>query len=86
MAVGEYNDGSVRDLTKVVRFSSNIAAIAAVNAGGTVTAESQGETAIMARTLGRAAAVPIIVVKIAHSGTIQRFRNTTSLTSLSLPN
>ena len=25
VAVGEYNDGSVRDLTQVVRFSSNIA-------------------------------------------------------------
>lgn len=63
VAVGEYNDGSVRDLTKVVRFSSNIAAIAAVNPSGLVTAETQGETAIMARTLGRAAAVPVIVVK-----------------------
>ena len=40
-----------------------IAAIAAVNPSGRVTAEAQGETAIMARTLGRAAAVPVIVVK-----------------------
>lgn len=63
IAVGEYNDGQVRDLTHVVRFSSNIAAIAAVNPDGMVTAESAGETAIMARTLGRAAAVPILVVK-----------------------
>lgn len=63
IAVGEYNDGSVRDLTSVVRFSSNIAAIASVNAKGIVTAESAGETAIMARTLGRAAAVPLLVVK-----------------------
>jgi hypothetical protein len=63
VAVGEYNDGSVRDLTQVVRFSSNIAPIAAVKPDGTITAESVGETAIMARTLGRAAAIPIIVVK-----------------------
>ncbi|MBL8220740.1 MAG: DUF1553 domain-containing protein [Bryobacterales bacterium] len=63
IAVGEYNDGSVRDLTSAVAFSSNIAAIASVKPGGLVTAEQAGETAIMARTLGRAAAVPIVVVK-----------------------
>ncbi|MBL8210882.1 MAG: DUF1553 domain-containing protein [Bryobacterales bacterium] len=63
IAVGEYNDGSVRDLTGAVAYSSNIAAIASVKPGGLVTAEQSGETAIMARTLGRAAAVPILVVK-----------------------
>ncbi|MCC6383351.1 MAG: DUF1549 domain-containing protein, partial [Dehalococcoidia bacterium] len=63
IAVGEYNDGSVRDLTSAVAFSSNIAAIASVKPGGLVTAEQAGETAIMARTLGRAAAIPIVVVK-----------------------
>ena len=63
IAVGEYNDGSVRDLTHVVRFSSNISAIASVKPGGQITAESVGETAIMARTLGLAAAVPLLVVK-----------------------
>lgn len=63
IATGEYNDGSVRDLTRVVRFSSNIAAIASVKTDGTVTAEGMGETAIMARTLGRAAAVPVLIVK-----------------------
>ncbi|MFN7934043.1 MAG: DUF1549 and DUF1553 domain-containing protein [Bryobacteraceae bacterium] len=63
IAVGEYNDGSVRDLTSAVAFSSNIGAIASVKPGGMVTAEQAGETAIMARTLGRAAAVPILVVK-----------------------
>lgn len=63
IAVGEYNDGSVRDLTSAVAFSSNISAIASVKPGGSVNAEQAGETAIMARTLGRAAAVPILVVK-----------------------
>ena len=63
VAVGEYNDGSVRDLTSAVAFSSNIGAIASVKPGGLVTAEQSGETAIMARTLGRAAAVRVIVVK-----------------------
>ena len=32
IAVGEYNDGSVRDLTSDVAFSSNIGAIASVKA------------------------------------------------------
>ncbi|HYI92175.1 MAG TPA: DUF1549 and DUF1553 domain-containing protein [Bryobacteraceae bacterium] len=63
VAVGEYNDGSVRDLTSSVAFRSNIGAIASVKPGGLVTAEQSGETAVMARTLGRAAAVRVIVVK-----------------------
>lgn len=63
VAVGEYNDGTVRDLTRVVAYSSNIAQIASVKPGGQITGEQPGETAIMARTLGRAAAVPILVVK-----------------------
>ncbi|MEX2261296.1 MAG: DUF1549 and DUF1553 domain-containing protein [Bryobacteraceae bacterium] len=63
VAVGEYNDGAVRDLTRIVRFSSNISEIASVKEDGLVTAETEGETAIMARMLGRAAAVPVIVVK-----------------------
>jgi hypothetical protein len=63
IAVGEYNDGSVRDLTGVVRFSSNVPPIVAAKANGTITAEGVGETAIMARTLGRAAAVTVLVIK-----------------------
>ena len=63
VAVGEYSDGSVRDLTSVVRFSSNVAAIASVTSAGSVKAEMPGETAIMARTMGQAAAVPVLVVK-----------------------
>ena len=63
VAVGEYNDGSVRDLTHIVRYSSNVSAIASVTASGIVKAEIPGETAIMARTLGQAAAVPVLVVK-----------------------
>ncbi|MEP6538002.1 MAG: DUF1549 and DUF1553 domain-containing protein [Bryobacteraceae bacterium] len=82
VAFGEYSDGSVRDLTNVVKFSSNIGAIASVDAHGVVTAEQEGETAIMARTMGRAAAVPVIVVKdrplkdypvIAENNFIDRF-------------
>jgi hypothetical protein len=63
IAVGEYSDGSVRDLTQIVNYSSNVSAIASVASSGAVKAEIPGETAIMARTLGRAAAVPVLVVK-----------------------
>lgn len=63
IAVGEYTDGSVRDLTNTVRYSSNVAAIASVTPSGTVKAEIPGETAIMARTMGQAAAVPVLVVR-----------------------
>ncbi|MBM3724238.1 MAG: DUF1553 domain-containing protein [Acidobacteria bacterium] len=63
VAVGRYADGSSRDLTPRVRFSSNVPAIAAVDASGEITAETPGETAIMVRTLGRAAAVPVLVVR-----------------------
>lgn len=63
VAAGEYNDGSVRDLTQVVNYSSNVTAIASVTSAGTVKAEIPGETAVMARTLGQAAAVPVLVVK-----------------------
>jgi hypothetical protein len=63
VAIGEYSDGSVRDLTSAVAFNSNVGAIASVKPGGLVTAEQSGETAVMARTLGRAAAVRITVVK-----------------------
>ena len=63
IAVGEYSDGSVRDLTNIVRYSSNIGAIASVTTGGMVKPEIPGETAIMARTMGQAAAVPVLVVK-----------------------
>lgn len=62
-AKGTYSDGSSRDLTDIVRFSSNIPGIASVSASGEVVAEAVGETAIMVRTLGQAAAVPILVVK-----------------------
>jgi Protein of unknown function (DUF1553)/Protein of unknown function (DUF1549)/Bacterial Ig-like domain (group 2) len=63
VATGEYSDGSVRDLTRTVRYSSNEAAIASVSSSGSVRAEMAGETAIMARTMGQAAAVPIMVAK-----------------------
>lgn len=63
VAVGEYSDGAVRDLTSIVRYSSNLTAVASVSASGNVKAEVPGETAIMARTLGLAAAVPVLVIK-----------------------
>lgn len=63
IAKAAYSDGTVRDVTHTVRFSSNIPAIASVSSEGLVTAESAGETAIMVRTLGLAAAVELMVIK-----------------------
>jgi hypothetical protein len=75
IAVAEYSDGSVRDVTHMVRYSSNVSAIASASEAGVVTAESQGETAIMVRTMGLAAAVELMVVKdppMAHYPTVSR--------------
>lgn len=48
--VAQYSDGSTRDVTEMTGYLSNDAAIAAVDAGGTLTAGSlSGETAVMAR-------------------------------------
>ena len=63
VAVAKYSDGSYRDATHTVRYSSNIPAIASVTIEGQVKAEIQGETAIMVRTLGQVAAVQLMVIK-----------------------
>jgi hypothetical protein len=63
VATASYSNGVVRDVTNIVRYSSNIPVIASVSDRGLVTGESQGETAIMVRTLGLATAVELMVVK-----------------------
>jgi hypothetical protein len=63
VATATFSDGSVRDVTNLVRYSSNVSAIASVSGAGVVTAETPGETAVMVRTLGLAAAVELMVVK-----------------------
>jgi len=63
VATASYSDGSTRDVTSMVQYSSNIPDIAGVSSDGRVTAKAPGETAIMIRMLGQAAAVEIMVVK-----------------------
>lgn len=61
IAVATYSDGSVRDVTRLVQYSSNGPDTAQVTANGVVTALEAGETAIMVRTMGQAVAARILV-------------------------
>jgi hypothetical protein len=61
IAVASYSDGSVRDVTPMVQYSSNNPDIVQVNTSGEVKAIETGETAIMVRTMGRAVASRVLV-------------------------
>ena len=61
IAVAYYSDGTVRDATHMVQFSSNNPDIVRVDAKGLATPIETGETAVMVRTLGHAAAARILV-------------------------
>ena len=63
VAVGRYSDGSIRDLTGSVLFTSNVPAIVSAGDDGVLQADTPGETAVMVRTPGFATAVPVRVVK-----------------------
>jgi hypothetical protein len=62
-ATGTYTDGSKADLTRKVQYSSNDESVVEVSPDGTVRTLRAGETAIMVRTLGKAVAVRVAVVK-----------------------
>lgn len=59
---GTYSDGSVADITRHVRYSSNDESIVAVDEAGIVTAKRPGETAIMIRTQGKTAVARFAVI------------------------
>lgn len=61
VAVAYYSDGSVRDATQLVQYSSNNPDVVQVNAKGEAKAVQTGETAVMVRTMGRAVAARILV-------------------------
>lgn len=61
IAVATYSDGSVRDVTRLVQYSSNGPDTVQVAANGVLTALQAGETAIMVRTMGQAVAARILV-------------------------
>jgi hypothetical protein len=62
LVTARFSDGTEGDVTHLVKYSSNDDTIAAVNAAGTVTAQRGGETAIVVRGPGVAAAARVGVV------------------------
>jgi uncharacterized protein YjdB len=61
VATATYSDGTSRDVTHLVQYSSNNPDTVQVTADGKVTGLQVGETAIMVRTLGQAVAAKIYV-------------------------
>ncbi len=61
-ATASFTDGSVRDVTGLVQYSSNNPDVAQVSAGGGVKAIQPGETAVMVRMLGKAVAARLAVI------------------------
>jgi hypothetical protein len=51
VVLGHFSDGSVRDITSLAIFSSSDEAVATVDAGGLVTGNDRGESAILVRYL-----------------------------------
>ena len=63
VAIAKYTDGAVRDVTKLVQYSSNDPDTVQVDARGLVKALQPGETAVMVRTMGHAVAARILVAR-----------------------
>ena len=61
VATAKYTDGTTRDVTHLVQYTSNNPDIVQVSADGKIKAVEAGETAIMVRTLGQAVAAKIYV-------------------------
>jgi hypothetical protein len=66
LAIAHYSDGMERDVTRSVKFQSNDDSIAKVSAEGVVSSERGGETAIVVRAPGIAAAAKVGVVLEPH--------------------
>ena len=62
IATAKYTDGTVRDVTHLVQYTSNSPDVAQIGADGKVKGLQAGETAIMVRTLGKAVASRIAVI------------------------
>jgi len=63
VVTGQLSDGTQVDMSREVRYSSNDEGVASVDDSGEVSARRPGETAIMIRTLGRAAVAKIVVIE-----------------------
>jgi hypothetical protein len=66
LVIAHYTDGMERDVTRAVKFQSNDDSIAKVSAEGIVSGERGGETAIVVRAPGIAAAAKVGVVLEPH--------------------
>jgi uncharacterized protein YjdB len=65
IATAKYTDGTTRDVTHLVQYTSNNPDTVQVSADGKIKALEAGETAIMVRTLGQAVAAKIYVPRSA---------------------
>jgi hypothetical protein len=61
IATARYSDGSTRDVTHLVQYTSNSPDTVQVDGRGVVKALQPGETAVMVRTMGKAVAVRMLV-------------------------
>ena len=61
IATAKYTDGSTRDVTHLVQYTSNNPDVVRADADGKIKAVEAGETAVMVRTLGQAVAARIYV-------------------------
>ncbi|MDQ6705655.1 MAG: DUF1553 domain-containing protein [Acidobacteriota bacterium] len=61
VAIARYSDGSVRDMTNLVQYTSNGPDTVQVDSHGVVKALQTGETAVMIRTMGKAVAARILI-------------------------
>src|SRR5687768_3944858 len=62
LVTGHYSDGRMEDLTHQVLYSSNNTDVAGVSADGIVTANREGETAILIRAAGQVGSVGVGVI------------------------
>ena len=61
VAIARYSDGSVRDMTNLVQYTSNEPDTVQVDSHGVAKALQTGETAVMVRTMGKAVAARILI-------------------------
>ncbi len=71
-AKAKYSDGTLRDLTKLVQYSSNDPDTVQVDSKGLAKALQTGETSIMVRTMGQAVSARILVAASATAKSYPR--------------
>jgi hypothetical protein len=62
VVIGRLSDGTTRDMTGEVRYSSSDGVIAAIRQNGEITAGEPGIATVLARGMGKSAAIQVIVV------------------------